>query len=207
MDSFYIRSARKDDLEALYDICLKTGDCGADATKLYKDPKLLGHIYVGPYLSLDGTICLVAEDESGIAGYVIGALDTRAFEQRLEEEWWPDLRRSFAEPSGDRTQWTADERCCYLIHNPEPVPEDVIRGYPAHIHMNILPRAQRQGLGKRLGIAWRNQARRAGAPGLHGSVASSNASILAFGAARGVPVLRSDRAWDGTKRIWFGRRF
>ena len=40
-----IRPFRPDDLEGLYDVCLKTGDSGQDATPFYRDKHLLGAIY------------------------------------------------------------------------------------------------------------------------------------------------------------------
>ena len=40
-----IRPYAPGDLPALYDICLKTGDNGADGTHLYADPQILGEIY------------------------------------------------------------------------------------------------------------------------------------------------------------------
>src|SRR5262249_39483616 len=46
-----IRDYRPADLPALYEVCLRTGDAGQDATALTRDPTLLGEIYVGPYLA------------------------------------------------------------------------------------------------------------------------------------------------------------
>jgi hypothetical protein len=75
-----IRAFRPGDERALYDICLLTGASGEDATAMYRDPSLLGEIYVGPYLRLAPSLALVGEDEAGVAGYVLGVADTRAFE-------------------------------------------------------------------------------------------------------------------------------
>ena len=43
-----IRPYRPSDLDELYRICLLTGDAGQDATALYQDPRLLGHIFAAP---------------------------------------------------------------------------------------------------------------------------------------------------------------
>ncbi|MDN3718454.1 FAD-dependent oxidoreductase [Roseibium salinum] len=64
--SVHLRPASLLDLEALYAICLRTGDAGKDASGLYSDPRLMGHIYAAPYVALDGLICLVAEDAGGV---------------------------------------------------------------------------------------------------------------------------------------------
>ena len=43
-----IRPARPGDGPAMYDVCLRTGAHGGDASALYRDPRLLGEVYVGP---------------------------------------------------------------------------------------------------------------------------------------------------------------
>src|SRR5258706_13095644 len=87
-----IRPYRPADLEALYDICLKTGDSGQDASPLYRDAKLVGHLYAAPYGVLEPTSAFVVEDQAGVGGYIVGAADTAAFAARAEAEWWPKLR-------------------------------------------------------------------------------------------------------------------
>lgn len=150
-----IRSFRPSDLPALYDICLKTGDSGADASSLHDDPRILGEIYAAPYAVLEPELALVAEDEDGVAAYIIGTADTRAFEARCTAEWWPQLRARYADtaaiPSWKRThdQWSA-----YQIHHPFAVPDPVVAAAPAHLHIDLLPRLQGQGLGKALLDAW-----------------------------------------------------
>ena len=62
-----IRGFRPDDLDALYRICLATGDAGADAAHLYRDPKLIGHVYAGGYAAISPETVFVAEDDEGIA--------------------------------------------------------------------------------------------------------------------------------------------
>ena len=71
-----IRPAAERDLDALYAIALATADAGADASRLYTDPKLIGHVHMAPYVVLQPDWCFVAEDENGVAGYVVGTPDT-----------------------------------------------------------------------------------------------------------------------------------
>ena len=93
-----IRPAVADDRDALYDICLRTGDAGADATALYRDPELIGAIWAGPYLALEPDLSFVAVGDEGVTGYVLGAADTAAFEAACEQRWWPALRVRWPEP-------------------------------------------------------------------------------------------------------------
>lgn len=146
-----VRPYRPEDLPALYDICLKTGDNGADASPLYADHRIIGEIFAAPYATLHPDCAFVAEDEAGVAAYILGAPDTRAFETRCEAAWWPHLRARYADtasvPSRQRTreQWDA-----YYIHHPPSNPQACIDAAPAHLHIDLLPRLQGQGVGKRL---------------------------------------------------------
>ena len=72
------RPAVPSDLDAFYAISLATGDVGSDASHLYIDGRLLGHIYSAPYLRLAPDLAVVVEDEEGVAGYAVGVSDTRA---------------------------------------------------------------------------------------------------------------------------------
>ena len=92
-----IRQYRPADLDALYRICLLTADDGQDGTRLYPDGYLPGHLYAAPYALFEPALAFVAQDEEGVAGYVLGALDPEAFEQRLERDWWPRLRGRYAD--------------------------------------------------------------------------------------------------------------
>src|SRR5213075_2470619 len=66
-----IRHATVHDLPGVYRVCLLTGDAGKDATALARDPDLLGHVYVGPYVVGEPGLSLVVADDSGIAGYCL----------------------------------------------------------------------------------------------------------------------------------------
>ncbi|MFZ5719346.1 MAG: GNAT family N-acetyltransferase [Pseudomonadota bacterium] len=150
-----IRRCRPDDLDALYDICLKTGDGGGDATALYGDKRITGEIFAAPYALLEPDCAWVAEDQGGVAGYILGTPDTRAFEARLEAEWWPTLRARYADtaevPAWKRTreQWDA-----YYIHHPPPNPQAAVDAAAAHLHIDLLPRLQGRGVGKALMDRW-----------------------------------------------------
>lgn len=82
-----IRLFKSADLEALYAISLATGHEGGDASRLYSDGKLIGHIYAAPYALLEPSLALVVEDEHGVAGFVLGTPDTANWSDRLENEW------------------------------------------------------------------------------------------------------------------------
>jgi ribosomal protein S18 acetylase RimI-like enzyme len=169
------------DLDTLYRIALLTGDSGADASALHEDPRLIGHIYAAPYVMLTPQTAFVAEDADGVAGYIVGAVDTRAFEARLERDWWPALRIQYADPTGQRPEtWTADQMRAWLIHHPYPTPDRVVRGHPSHLHINLLPRLQGQGMGRALMDTFMTRLRSLGSPGVHLGTSLANTRARRF---------------------------
>jgi ribosomal protein S18 acetylase RimI-like enzyme len=176
-----IRGYRPGDLPDLYRICLETGDRGADATAQFRDPDLLGHVYVGPYGVLEPSLAFVAEDQAGVGGYCLGALDSRAFEQRAEAEWWPPLRRRYAEPDPARPgQWTRDEQVAYLIHHPWRSDDELLARFPSHLHIDLLPRIQGGGNGRRLMDLQLAALRERGSRGVHLNVNAANLRAVGF---------------------------
>jgi len=176
-----IRGYRPGDLRDLYRVCLQTGRNGGDATPLYRDHKLLGHVHAAPYALFEPSLAFVAEDAAGVGGYVIGALDSRAFEQRMEAEWWPPLRLRHAEPDiAVRQRWTRDEQIAYLIHEPLRPDDELIADFPSHLHIDLLPRFQGGGNGRRLIAAQLAALRDRGSRGVHFHVNAGNRRALGF---------------------------
>ncbi len=181
-----IRPFRADDLDALYRIALATGDGGADAGALYRDPKLLGHIYAAPYAVLCPETVFVAEDADGVGGYIVGAADTPAFEARLEAEWWPRLRATYAEPADvPQADWTLDQRRIRTIHHPRRTPSEITSTYPSHLHINLLPALRGRDVGRRLMGRWLQAIRQFGSPGAHLAVGRDNTRAIRFYTACG----------------------
>ncbi|MCP8882597.1 GNAT family N-acetyltransferase [Devosia sp. XJ19-1] len=186
------------DLDALYAICLQTADAGKDATALHNDPQLVGHIYSAPYGVLEPGNVFVAEDDEGVAGYVVGTYDTSAFIDRLEHEWWPALRQRYAGAAG---LTAADQQRVDSIMKPGHPPADLVASYPAHIHMNLLPRLRGQRVGTRLLDLWIAQAKANGVSGIHLGASASNTGGIAFWTRSGFTPWRKE---PGV--VWFGMR-
>lgn len=191
-----LRAYRPDDLDALYRICVETGNAGQDATLLHKDPKLLGHIYAAPYGVLEPHNVFVAEDDLGVAGYVVGTHDSERFSDRLEDEWWPGLRKFYADAEG---MTEADRARIATINRPYPAPADLTGPYPAHIHMNLLPRLRGKRVGTSLLMMWVDQARKAGVKGIHLGASVSNEGGIAFWSRSGFQIVRREPSV-----VWFG---
>jgi ribosomal protein S18 acetylase RimI-like enzyme len=201
-----IRTFRSADLEALYAISLATGHEGGDASHLYSDRKLIGHIYSAPYALLEPQLALVLEDDEGIAGFAVGTPDTGKWQERLEAEWWPKLRRQYAKPAArPAAEWSADQRRAYTTHHPQGTPRQVVEVYPAHLHLNLLGRIQGRGAGTMLFSEWMARASRQGVGAMHVGVNSANARAVRFWSRRGFDRLKLGDGGSG-RTIWMGRR-
>jgi ribosomal protein S18 acetylase RimI-like enzyme len=200
-----IRTFRPVDLEALYAISLATGHQGGDASQLYEDDKLIGHIYSAPYALLEPQLALLVEDEDGVAGFAVGTPDTERWQERLEAEWWPELRRKYADPGArPPTEWSADQRRAFAIHYPQHPPQQVVELYPAHLHLNLLARIQGRGVGTMLFSEWLARASRKRAGATHVGVNSENVRAVRFWLKRGFTRLELKDGGSGNT-IWMGR--
>lgn len=176
-----LRPAVPADRAALYRICLETADSGQDGTHLYRDPLLVGHIYAGPYLTFAPEHASLLEDGEGVGGYVLGVCDTAAFSARLEREWWPALRARYPDPLEVPPEHrTPDERLAHLIHHPAAPDPGLLAEYPSHLHIDLLPRLQGRGQGRRLLEHLFSSLREAGSPGVHLGVGGRNTRAQAF---------------------------
>lgn len=193
------------DLDALYAISLATGLAGGDASRLYDDPGMIGHIYAAPYALLDPGLALVVEDRTGVAGFAVGTTDTAAWEEELERAWWPTLRQRYADPVAiPEASRTPDQRRAFMIHHPARTPPSVAARYPAHLHMNLLPRLQGRGAGSALFGAWLEAAAKRGAKPVRVAVNNANAGAIRFWGKQGFAALAFDDLPAG-RTVWMGR--
>lgn len=185
-----LRQGHLSDLPYLYDICHRTGYVGGDASAVVSDRLLLGHYFAAPYLVHDRAWCWIAADTDGPVGYLVTTPDSRAFCTWMNSEWLPRIRE--LSPPGPNDQWSPFESWLReLIHEPAKVP-DLARRYPAHFHIDFLPRAQGQGLGSQILALFFEQAKMAGVSGVHLGVGTENVGAQAFYAKQGFQVLRRD---------------
>jgi GNAT superfamily N-acetyltransferase len=181
MSTARIRDARAGDEAGAYHVCLKTGNYGQDGEPFYRDdPDALGRIFVGPYLAFEPGLSLILEDDAGICGYALGALDSRAFYDRYEREWRPGLCARFPEPTGDPALWTRAQRVHSWYHHPDYTCPEPYAAYPSHMHIDLLERAQGQGHGRRMMEEVMARLVRLGSPGAHLGVSLVNVPAQGF---------------------------
>ena len=206
MSTARVRSATHADRAAAYYVCLKTGDHGRDAEPYYRDdPDALGRIYVGPYLALAPEFAVVLEDDEGVCGYALGALDSRAFYDRYEREWRPSLCAQYPKPTGDPASWSRTQAAYSAYHEPDYFCPEPYATYPSHMHIDLLERAHGRGHGRRMMDEVMARLRARGSPGAHLGVSPRNTPALGFYARLGFTELtRVGTDADGC--VYLGKR-
>ena len=174
---FKIRPYHCSDLTSIYRICLLTGNSGNDATDLFRESDLLGHFYAAPYVIFEPEICFVVTNDNNPCGYMIGTKDSNKFYQKCESEWFPTLRERY--PLMDEKDNSWDARIIRRIHEGHIVKPELIN-YPAHLHIDLLPETQGQGIGRKIMDTFINKLKELDVPALHLEVGKSNLGAIKF---------------------------
>lgn len=186
----HIRPFVPADTANLYEVCLRTGDSGEDATALYTVPTLLGEVYVGPYLALEPATAWVVDHDGVASAYALCAPDTAAFERRCATEWWPDLQRRY--PLGRFPSGSQDAEVVEIIHDPPATDTALLRDFPAHLHIDLLPGVQGHGFGGELMRNLLEALVQRGTRGVHLGVATVNTRAIGFYEHLAFTTIRTD---------------
>lgn len=194
--SAHLRPFRPADSAALVDVCTRTARAGKDATGMLPDDRLWSQIYLLPYTERHPELAVVVEIDAGSsvafprafdddddgrpparrapAGYVVATDDSAAFHDWFTAEWWPaqGLPRPADVPAGQQRQLLETG-----WRGPGP---DAPAGFPAHLHIDLLPIAQGRGAGRALIERLCELLTARGVPGLHASAGTANPGALAF---------------------------
>jgi ribosomal protein S18 acetylase RimI-like enzyme len=174
----HIRPFRRGDEDAVAQICLRTADAGADATGVFEDDAIWAEIFVLPYVHRHPELAFVVETDDGrVAGYVVCAPDTDAFEDWFRDEWWPQRGARWPEPRVERTR---QDGTLIYAYGRRAGAEPYADRYPAHLHIDLLPELQGSGWGRRLIGTLVEVLRERGVTGLHLTASTDNAGAIAF---------------------------
>lgn len=174
-----IRTYRPSDRDAIYEVCVKTADVGRDATGFFRDDRLWGDIFAVPYVQRHPDLAWVVESADGrTIGYVVGTDDTEAFETWFHDEWWPGVADRY--PLSGEVEPTREDSMIGYATERGPGREPHADLFPAHLHIDLLPEAQRQGLGYSLIETLFAELRRRGVTGLHLGMNPANTGAGAF---------------------------
>lgn len=175
-----IRPFQAADIADVYDICMRTADGGGDARGQYSTNDLMPDLFAGPYVRLEPEHAFVVDDGTRVVGYVIGTSDTARFVTRYREEWIVRLGDKYSPPPPPAERTTAEENMLALHFWPERMISPELAAYPAHLHIDLLPSAQRQGLGRALIERFLSTLASEGVPAVHVGMVTANTEARKF---------------------------
>lgn len=100
-------------------------------------------------------------------------------------------------PGPPSRAWTRDQWRAHQIHHPFAVPQTVVEAAPAHLHINLLPRLQGQGVGQALIATLLAALGRAGARRVHLGCDTANHRALRF-----YDIYGFQRFDEGRNTVW-----
>jgi ribosomal protein S18 acetylase RimI-like enzyme len=172
-----IRQYHHSDLTSLYKICLLTANSGKDASDLYKNHDLVGHLSAAPYAIFEPELTFIVTLNNEPSGYILGTKNSMAFYQKCETDWFPILRKRYPFPHDDDS--SHDAKIIRRIHNGYVVKEELLN-YPAHLHIDLLPDLQGMGLGRKIMNTFIEKLNSLDIPALHLEVGKSNLGAIEF---------------------------
>ncbi|WP_024287046.1 GNAT family N-acetyltransferase [Cellulomonas sp. KRMCY2] len=172
-----IRPYRPADRDDVYDVCVRTADSGADARGQYTTDDFMPDVFAGPYLALEPELAFVAEDDGRVVGYVLGTADTARWAAEHRARWLPTVADRY--PLVDQAS-TPQAELTELLHHPERDVHIELAAYPAHLHIDLLPSHQGQGLGRALIRTFLAALREARVPAVHLGMTPTNTAARAF---------------------------
>ena len=173
-----IRPYAPADYDAVSRICTQTAERGGDATGLYVTDELMPDVFVRPYAAYQPDLAFVVEDADGVGGYIVGVENTAAFTKWFSREWIP--REIEGRDEHTLPVVSKDDLIRHLAFWPERMLIPELDEFPAHLHIDLLPRLQGQGLGRQLIETLADALRSRGITGLHLSMDAANTNARSF---------------------------
>jgi ribosomal protein S18 acetylase RimI-like enzyme len=179
--------------KALVEICWRTGFYGKDltGTDLFSDKELFALNFCLHYTEFSPDLCFMALDEANKAvGYILGTTDTAAQKADFAKKMIPRIGRHLL----FNTFWTSREdylkaRAWSKNRKRPRLDDELLRDYPAHLHINLLPGFQGQGHGSQLMAKFLGELRSRGVKGVHLGTNSANEKAVPFYKKMGFTVL------------------
>jgi GNAT superfamily N-acetyltransferase len=119
------------------------------------------------YVECEPESVFVAEMEGRVAGALWGAVDTRRCEEDHARVTRPRLRRGVLTGRYGLPVWLLTDLRTDLANRGLRYPHIDLTAYPAHMHMGVLARYRRRGIGTALMAVWEDHLRRRGVAGYH----------------------------------------
>ena len=128
-----IRRYTDGDRDAVYEVGVRTGAAGQDASGRYVSDDLIGDIYATAYLYLEPELAFVLADGDRAVGYVLGTADTSVFVTAYRARWLPLVSPRY--PAPEHSADPAERRLLADLLNPRAPPAAgiaAVSGPPAY---------------------------------------------------------------------------
>jgi GNAT superfamily N-acetyltransferase len=177
-----IRPYQPRDRAGLRQICCDTADAGQPIERIFPDRVVFGDLLTNYYTEFEPQSTFVADNNGEVVGYTTGCLDTKRFLSVMKWRIVPVvlfkalLRGTLWHPQTVRLLRANLGLWLKSGHRTGPSLDD----YPAHLHVNVRQGFRGQRLGQQLVAMFCDQAREAGARGVHAGVSAENATARHF---------------------------
>jgi len=167
---------------------------GEDASAHFHDKILFGLLFCCYYCKYEPEHCFVAEDRGKVVGYIMGSPNSeRQARLYLAKMGWRILSRLILV-----TSWRYKKDLKLVLHflrlpRSTAFQEEKNTKYPAHLHIDILPTHQRQGLGTRLMQQFEAHMRNLKVKGIHLGTSEGNYKAVPFYKQKGYEIIHFDK--------------
>ncbi|RWS29244.1 protein O-GlcNAcase-like isoform X1 [Leptotrombidium deliense] len=197
---YTIRPYLSSDEASVYEVCHKTCNDFMQFNDEFNDvPNLLGERFgnmffiryllcfrfVGGFLNVSAEYCFVVEDETGICGYVLAALDSQQFQKKMEMTWFAKLCTKYPDTNDKEIESAVSpESVIKNIHeytrNKFSTPEQIYKSHPSVLRMNLLQHVIDLSVPKRLLACVLAALKANGSGGVFSKVAIRDQKVIDF---------------------------
>ncbi len=180
MSEYYIRPASIKDEKAVIEICHATFYWGNN----FPDPLLVGLRWAAGYIRHSPEYCFIAEDSRNEpTGYLLCAPDTLKYQKYYNENIAGEIRERLSLLRQNQPllySRFSDSFAPRTPHYSRPALQNICTDYPAHLHINLLPKARGTGTGGALMTQLFSLLDKSGCPGLHLLTGRQNTRAAGF---------------------------
>ncbi|XP_074095646.1 O-GlcNAcase isoform X1 [Cotesia typhae] len=162
---YTVRPYLPSDEDAVYALCNQiTGVTGTSA---------VADRLVGGFLTISPEFCMMVEDDSGLVGYALTALNIKTYYKKMAVAWIPELKAKY--PLEDITNDLPEsvQEAIRYFHSFSPeVPEQLSQQFPSLVMCSLLPTVTDQSIAKRLITCSLAALRANGSFGIHTTISA-----------------------------------
>ncbi len=180
-----IRPCKPDDIAGVSEVCCRCGFGGEEIGRSwrFRDRRLFAMLFSRYYVHYEPETCFVAvpsQKPERVVGYVLGCPDTERYEKTFARAMVPRIAARVLFVTWWRYPATLRELLRWQTGNPWKEANPAGEAYPAHLHIDLLPEYQRQGIGGRLLETLEARFLELGLPGIHLVTSNHHTKSLPF---------------------------